>query len=74
MGTLNSLLAGRTPQECNKIQEEKEKQKETRKKYQENVAKQPMICECGGEITRHALSKHLKSKKHSQLMIINNLN
>ncbi len=79
IGTLNQIIAGRNVKEyyqenrdiCKerrKIQEQKETQKETRKQYRENVCKKLMICECGCEITRHSLSRHLKTKKHLDLI------
>ncbi len=82
IGTLNHLVAGRNHKEyylenkeiCKercKIQEQKETQQETRKQYRENVCKSLMICECGCEITRHSLSRHLKSKKHLKQTDIN---
>ncbi len=82
MGTLNQLIAGRNSIEYyqdnkeeykarSKIQEQKETQKTARELYRETVCKSLMICECGCEITRHSLSKHLKTKKHLELMAIN---
>ena len=79
IGTINQLEAGRTHKEyyeenkeiCKercKIQEQKESMKETRKQYRETVCKKPFICECGCEITRHSLSRHLRIKKHLKLM------
>ena len=84
MGTLNQVIAGRKSKEYyqdnkedfkerSKIQEQKETQKETRKSYREEVCKKLMICECGCEITRHSLSRHLKTKKHLELIAINNV-
>jgi group I intron endonuclease len=68
MGTLNMLVSGRTSKESNKIGEETEARKETRKQYRENVCKQVYNCECGCEIHRHSLSAHLKTKKHLNLL------
>jgi group I intron endonuclease len=68
IGTLNMLVAGRTSQESNKLGEETEAIKETRKQYRENVCKQVHICECGCEIHRHSLSAHLNTKKHLKLL------
>ena len=79
IGTLNQIVAGRTHKEyyeenkeiCKercKIQRQKPEVQEKEKIYRETVCKKPFICECGCEITRHSLSKHLKTKKHLKLM------
>ena len=49
-------------------QNNKEILKEYRKRHYENN-KEKIICECGCEITKVSLSRHLKSKKHIDLMI-----
>ena len=96
MGTVNMLLAGRTPEQYRKdtVEQKKEYDKEYVVKYrgrrkelnqtlyenkQEELkqkareySKQRIICECGMEVCRGALKKHLQ-RKHHQNYLNNNI-
>ena len=46
-------------------------QTENQKNYYNNVRKQLIKCECGLYVKQHSMKPHLKSKKHQQILQIN---
>ena len=73
--TLNNDIPTRTQKEYRKNNKEyfKKYQKEYRENNKEIIKekrKEKIICECGCEITKYHLSRHLKSKKHQDYLFI----
>jgi len=77
--TLNSLIPSRTLQESKKAYREnnKERTKKSQKDYRENhreiikeKLKEKIICECGCDIVKRNLSRHLKTKKHIKFLAL----
>jgi len=55
---------------CKKYYENnKEKCEEYYKQYRENISSKPITCECGRDMARGNLTRHLKSKIHFNKMI-----
>ena len=73
MGTLNSLIAGRTQKEWREANQDKliEKRKEYREANKEEIKckkTKKMICACGVIYTHQNKSRHEKSQMHQQFI------
>ena len=70
IGTLNKQMPNRTHKEWRV--ENADSLKEKKKEYYEKTKQkwsEIHICQCGAEITKKSIQKHLKTKKHIQLLI-----